>query len=273
MYNCSKKLSFGVIMKIFHQTHNSQGNYSYNVYIYDNVNYTHHFHKNYEIAYVISGKVLFSVNDRMETLSEGEYAFCLSNEIHSIKTLEGSRVWVGVFSEDFVHEFKKRVGNKIGTDFKFRCRESVQRFLSENLIRTDLDNVLLIKSCLYALCSEYLENVELTERDGRRGMLMSDIVEYIEENYKKPITLKDVAAHLGYDYCYLSKAFNRLFSMPFNDYVNTFRTDNAMALLSSGQMSVTEIALESGFQSIRSFNNVFKKQTNMTPAEFRKSKL
>ena len=260
-------------MKIFHQTHNSQGNYNYNVYIYDSVNYTHHFHRNYEIAYVISGNVLFSVNDRQETLSEGDFAFCLSNEIHSVRSLEGARVWIGVFSEDFVHEFKKRIGNRTGESFKFRCSDSVQRFLADNLIRVDLDNILMIKSCLYALCSEYLDKVRLTDRDSRRGVLMADIVEYIEENFKKPITLKDISARLGYDYCYLSKSFNRLFSMPFNDYINTIRIDCAAELLSSTSMSVTAIAMESGFQSIRSFNNVFKKQTGMTPAEFRKKGL
>ena len=99
---------------------------------------------------------------------------------------------------------------------------------------------------------------------------MADIVAYIEENYKKPITLGELSAHLGYDYCYLSKAFKRLFSMPFNDYVNTFRTDCALDLLTKTNMTVTEIAFESGFQSIRSFNYVFKNQTGRSPADFRK---
>jgi YesN/AraC family two-component response regulator len=102
---------------------------------------------------------------------------------------------------------------------------------------------------------------------------MADIVEYIEENFKKPLTLRDISVHLGYDYCYLSKSFNCLFSMPFNDYINTIRIDCATELLSSTAMSITEIAMESGFQSIRSFNNVFQKKIGMTPAEFRKKGL
>ena len=257
-------------MRIFHQTHNSQGNYNYNIYIYDDINYTHHFHRNLEITYVMQGKAVCSVNDRQQIVEEGEFAICLSNEIHSVRTLEDSRIWIGVFSEDFVHEFKKRLGNRTGTDFKFRCSGSVHRFVTENLIKEKVEDVLLIKSCLYAICHEYLAQITLTERDSRRGVLMADIVEYIESNYKKPITLKDISAELGYDYCYLSKAFNKLFSMPFSSYLNTFRTDHALQLLAATNLSVTEIALESGFQSIRSFNNVFKAHTGMTPVEYRK---
>ncbi len=257
-------------MRIFHQTHNSQSNYNYNIFIYDNVSYTHHFHKNYEIAYVLSGKALYSVNDKQQILEEGEFSLCLSNEIHSVKSLDNSKIWIGVFSEDFVHEFKKQIEGKTGSDFRFRCSESVREFLLQNLIINQPDDVLLIKSCLYALCSEYLKSVELVPRDNRRGVLMSDIAEYVEQNYKRNVTLKELSTYLGYDYCYLSKAFNRLFSMPFNDYINTYRTDHAISLLTNTNLTVTEITFESGFQSIRSFNYIFKKQTGLTPAEFRK---
>ena len=257
-------------MKIFHQPHNSQSNYNYNIFIYDNVHYTHHFHKNYEIAYVLKGKALYSVGGRLQTLCEGDFALCLSNEIHSVKTLDNSKIWIGVFSEDFVHEFKKRIEGKTGTDFKFRCSEQINRFLLDNLICSKNEDILLLKSCLYALTSEYLKQIPLTARDDRRGSLMSEIAAYIAENYRKNISLKTLSTHLGYDYCYLSKAFNDMFSMSFTDYLSAFRIDHALSLLTNTSLTVTEIAFESGFQSIRSFNNVFKNQTGITPAEFRK---
>lgn len=257
-------------MRIFHQTHNSQSNYNYNIYIYDQINYAHHFHKNYEIAYVLSGKALYSVNDKQQILEEGDFSICLSNEIHSVKSLDNSRIWVGVFSEDFVHEFKKRVEGKTGIDFKFRCSETVNRFLLDNLINIKTDDILLIKSCLYALTSEYLRQTELTARDDRRGNLMSEIAEYIAKNFRKSISLKTLSAHLGYDYCYLSRAFNDLFSMSFTDYLNTFRIDHSLSLLTNTALTVTEIAFESGFQSIRSFNHVFKKRMGVSPVDYRK---
>lgn len=258
-------------MKVFHQPHNSQRNYNYNVYTYGNANYAPHFHKNYEIAYVLSGQALYSVNGKQQILSEGDFSICLSNDIHSVKSLDHSKLWIGVFSEDFVHEFKKRLGGRTGKDFRFRCEGSVHRFLLENLITKKPDDVMMIKACLYALCSEYLKQVELVPRDNRSGSLMPEIVEYIGENFKRPLTLKEIAEHLGYDYCYLSKAFNSFFSTSFSDYLNNFRIDNAISLLAHTNLTVTEIAFESGFQSIRNFNCVFKKHTGLSPMEFRKT--
>ena len=255
-------------MKIFHQYKNSQGNYNYNIYTYDNINYAPHFHKNYEIICVLSGMVLCSVNSKQQILSEGDFSICLSNEIHSLKSLDHSKVWIGVFSEDFVYEFKKRIGDKTGKDFRFRCSDSVHRFLLENLITEEPNNIMMIKSCLYALCSEYLKRVELVPKDNRGVSLMAEIIEYIEANFKKPLTQKEIAAHLGYDYCYFSKVFNGLFSTTFRNYLNAFRIDNAISLLTHTNLTVTEIAFESGFQSIRNFNHVFKKHTGISPSEF-----
>ena len=256
-------------MPVYHQPANSVGNHNYNVFFYDNVDYDLHFHKNYEIIYVVSGKVACSVNSKMALLGEGDFAFCLSNEIHSIKSVGDSRVWVGVFSEDFIHEFKKYQNGKTGDEFSFRCSAPLMDYLLKNFIKSELSDVFLIKACLYALCSEYLSQISLSEPAEKKATLMSDIVEYIEENYKKNITLAEMAEGLGYEYCYFSRIFNKLFSMNFTDYINIYRFNAACAMLTETDMSMTDIAYESGFQSIRSFNNIFKRLSGVTPREYR----
>ena len=59
--------------------------------------------------------------------------------------------------------------------------------------------------------------------------------------------------------------------MSFNDYVNTYRFNTASEMLITTDASITEIAYESGFQSIRSFNNTFKKLSGLSPSEYRKN--
>ena len=256
-------------MPVYHQPSNSVGNHNYNVFFYDNVDYDLHFHKNYEIIYVVSGKAECSVNSKTKILTAGEFAFCLSNEIHSIKSVGDSRVWVGVFSEDFLHEFKKYQNGKTGDDFSFRCSAPLMEYLLQNFIKRELHDVFLIKACLYALCSEYLSQIRLTEPAEKKANLMSEVVEYIEENYKKNITLAVMAESLGYEYCYFSRIFNKLFAMNFTDYINVYRFNAACAMLTETDMSMTDIAYESGFQSIRSFNSIFKKLSGVTPREYR----
>lgn len=257
-------------MPIFHQPHNSIGNHSYNVYIYESIDYDLHFHKNYELIYVMEGQALCSVSGKCKTLVAGDFAFCLSNELHAIKSVGESKIWIGVFSEDFIHEFKKYQTGKTGADFSFRCEEKLMEYLKNYLLKKELSDVFTIKSCLYAVCSEYLRQITLEESQGTRAELMNRIVDYIEKNYKRPLSLSMLAESLGYEYCYFSKTFNRLFSMNFNDYINIYRFNEACAMLTKTDMSVTDISYESGFQSIRSFNNIFKKLSGVTPRAYRK---
>ena len=257
-------------MYIFHQPHNSMGNHSYNVCVYDRVNYDLHFHKNYEVIYVISGSAICSVNGKTKTLAEGEFAICLSNEIHSIKSVGEAKVWIGVFSADFISEFARCQSGKTGAEFSFRCSESTGAYLRENLIKRSLSDVFLIKSCLYALCSEYLRQIPLESAVEKKSSIMGAIVEYVEKNYKNQISLSTISQSLGYDYCYFSKIFRRLFSMNFNEFLNIYRFNEACALLVDSELSVTAISYESGFQSVRSFNNTFKRYAGVSPSEWRR---
>lgn len=258
-------------MPIFHQPHNSMGNHAYNVFVYDDVDYNLHFHKNYEFIYVMEGQITCCVNNRSQRVSEGEFALCLSNEIHSVKTNGHSRVWIGVFSEDFIREFKKFQKGKTGVDFKFRCEKSVHEYLMRHLVQLQLRDVFMIKSCLYALCGEYLRQIPLKEIDDKQAAIMSDVIAFVEDNYKRAVSLKSLADALGYEYCYFSKMFNRLFSMSFNDYLNTYRFNEACNMLTETEATVTDIAYESGFQSIRSFNHTFKRLAGVSPSEYRKT--
>lgn len=79
-----------------------------------------------------------------------------------------------------------------------------------------------------------------------------------------------MSERLGYNYYYLSKCFHKIFSMSFTDFLNSYRLDAALSMLTETDKDITDIALESGFQSIRSFNEFFKKNIGTTPAKYRK---
>ena len=55
----------------------------------------------------------------------------------------------------------------------------------------------------------------------------------------------------------------------FNSYKNRYRINNACYLLSNSNYSILQCALESGYQSVRSFNRNFKNILGITPAEYR----
>ncbi len=258
-------------MQIYHQPHNSMGNHTYNSYFYDNAEYEPHFHKNYEFIFVTEGQLSCTVNGQTRILDSGSFALCLSNQVHSFNTVGRSKIWVGVFSEDFIYEFKKEMTGKCGVDFCFSCTPKITEFIRENLIKKALTDIFMIKACLYALCSEYLRQIP-TAPLTRQNLLMGDIVEYIDNNYQKSISLHSLADSLGYEYCYFSRLFNQIFSMSFSNYLSVYRFNKACIMLIKTDASITEIAYESGFQSIRSFNDTFKKLAGISPYSYRTNK-
>jgi len=257
---------------LFHQTHNSRGNYSYNAVIYNNVCWQAHFHKNLELIYIYEGEVRCTVGERVARLTAGDFALCLENEVHAMETVGSSRCWVGVFSEDFVHAFAKETHGKIAENFVFRCAPDITAFLRSCLLCKELPPLFLLKSCLYAACSEFARQTKFIPRSAKSGSLMHAVTDYIASNYQKDISLADMAHALGYNYHYLSKSIRRIFDMPFPEFLNSHRLDAALALLTESDREIADIAFESGFGSIRSFNSFFKSHIGMTPATYRREK-
>jgi len=92
----------------YHQLHNSRSNYNYNAFFYNNIHYTPHFHQNFELLYVLSGKVQCTAGTKSAVVCAGEFALFLCNEVHSLHSDGDSRCWIGVFSGDFVHAFQAK---------------------------------------------------------------------------------------------------------------------------------------------------------------------
>ena len=184
---------------VFHQPTNSQGNHSYNSAIYQFTGWESHFHKNFELVYVIEGKITCTANNKTALIKKDEFAMFLSNEIHSIKPHDDAIYWVGVFSGDFVHIFEKQTKNKSGNRLNFSCEESVLQYLRSNLINTSVPPIYILKSCLYAVCNEYIKQVNLSEENNKTFYLLNSVIDYITENYKNKISLSDIAEDLGYN--------------------------------------------------------------------------
>ena len=254
---------------LFHQPQNSMGNYSYNANIFDDVEFLPHFHKNFELIYVLSGQVQCTAGEKTAVLSAGSFAMILSNEIHSLKSVVKSQCWVGVFSGDFVNAFARKVQGKSGSGFVFQCEKNIADFLKVYLIHEQQPSIYLLKACLYAICNEYERQICLCTRTDKSGLLMQTIVDYISQNYKNQISLSRMAESLGYNYHYLSKCFHRIFSMSFTVFLNSYRLEVALALLIETDMDVADIALESGIQSVRNFKAFFKSYTGTTPVKYR----
>lgn len=78
-----------------------------------------------------------------------------------------------------------------------------------------------------------------------------------------------MATALGFSPYALSRAFSSVLHTNFNGYLNGIRLSYARERLENSDRPITEIALDSGFSSLRTFNRVFREQLSMSPREYR----
>ena len=93
---------------------------------------------------------------------------------------------------------------------------------------------------------------------------------FIQLNYSENITNQDVADHVFLTPGYLAKIFKAETGQYISNYINECRIRAAKELLLKSDSSISDIALQSGFDNISYFSTVFKKITGDTPYEFRK---
>lgn len=97
------------------------------------------------------------------------------------------------------------------------------------------------------------------------------VMEYVEENYRESLSLKEVAEHSYITYYYLSRNFREMFGMNFYDYLNQVRLKHVTSDLLYTNKSITQIAIDNGYGSASAFNRIFRQHFQMTPIEYKKS--
>lgn len=250
---------------LIYQPTNSLSNHNYNAVIYENANWYMHFHKNLELVYVIEGEVKAFLNENEYNLVKNDFFLVLPNQIHGYASVGNSKIWIGVFSEDYVREFNQITKNKIGDNPIFNCSDEELLFLKSCLLKTEPPDLITLKSCLYFACGRYLKSTNLKDFKNQDDGVIYKIIEYTENNFKNDITLKKMALDLGYEYHYLSRKFNNFFHMNFRNFVNQYRFEYAQNLILNKNLTMAQIAMESGFGSIRNFNRIYKIFSNSPP--------
>lgn len=254
---------------MIYQAHNSNSANYFQCVRYENFFFVPHIHRHPELIYVKSGEVDVDLGDRCERVRAGEYALIFSNCRHGYSTQETSLVYVCIFSEDHVPAFAKKIKGMLPKSIRFSCRPSVTDFAERELFRDGvIPEPMLLKAALYAVLGEFLQGAELEPATGGNDELIDRMIRYIGEHYSGNISLDSMAAELGYEKHYLSRCFNTKLKSGFSQYVNWYRIDQAKNLLTNTELSVSEIAFQCGFHTIRSFNRAFLQIAGMAPREF-----
>ena len=99
---------------------------------------------------------------------------------------------------------------------------------------------------------------------------LADAIIYIKTHLRESPSLEETARQVNISASYLSKVFVSHLKTSFSEFVINEKISFAQKLLADSDLSMTEIAGEAGFSSHSYFSDCFKRNTGMTPMQFRK---
>jgi AraC family transcriptional regulator, melibiose operon regulatory protein len=121
-----------------------------------------------------------------------------------------------------------------------------------------------------ALTERHHEQVNRVPVNLTNVNIVEKIAIYVAQNYASSITVSNIGNAMGLHPDYANTIFKKAFGSTLSDYITAERISHAQRKLLTTETSITEIAFESGFNSIGRFNAAFRKINGCTPREFKK---
>lgn len=98
------------------------------------------------------------------------------------------------------------------------------------------------------------------------------IIAYVQEHFREPINLNDIAGKLGLEKEYFCRFFKKYMNMSFLQYLNEIRVSHIYQDLENTSLSIAEIMEKNGFTNQKLFNRTFKSLYGCTPSSVRKNR-
>ena len=131
---------------------------------------------------------------------------------------------------------------------------------------------MLISGYLNLIGAKVLAESQLEAATQSDFPLYQKVITYLAEHYTEDITLSTLAQLFGYNEKYLSHALHTLTGIHFRQFLTFYRVNHAKQLLQSQpDRSIAEIAMQSGFAAMNTFQRAFKDVCGITPSEYRKN--
>lgn len=251
-------------------------------------------HDFWEMVYVDRGCVQIRSDERESTLSQGEIVFHRPNEFHAIRALDSSpNFFVVSFvcnspAMQYFEGFQTKLDGMLKGFISSVIEESENTYEipkndpllkqlkrredaavgGEQLIKTYLEQLLIF---LIRGITKKGENKLFPTKESMEGHLVTAVKELINAHGEAPLHVSEICRTLGYSKSYLSKLFRTQTGETIAHYATTVKMKRAKHLIRDGHLNFAQISDRLGFDNPQYFSFVFKRQTGMTPTEFKQS--
>lgn len=249
-----------------------------------------HWHEEIELLYQLNGRSDIQIDGKKYQIQNKLLTVIDSRQVHSIHTYSDTSMFI------CVHISKKLIEKYIPDidlyriycipddipDSQFPEYLSVCRQM-EDLLRlyiTDkpawqMESEGIILQVLAQLIRHFSrksapDEIGLSSADRTSFNRIRDVITYVEEHFREPISLQDIAGHLSLGREYFCRFFKKNMGMSFLRYLNEVRVSHVYQDLEQTDAPIAEIAEKNGFHNQKLFNRTFREVYGCTPSAVRR---
>lgn len=255
-----------------------------------------HFHSTMEITLIMDGEGFYKINDSKHSFVGGDCFIFDSMEPHNIFSTR-STSHLKYLSINFLPSF---VSSLEISDFNLQylapfyftdrsckiphtayCAPMILNLFKDiqtSLYTKEEGYSLMVKAQLFTLLAHIAHHYQghytsISSAKQKTPVLQDSftkVLDYIEKNLTQDITIDQLSQIAAMNRYYFSTFFKKHMSESPVQYITRKRINLAIQLLKNNNLSVLEVALQSGFNNAANFNRAFKQLTGYSPSEYRK---
>jgi len=247
-----------------------------------------HWHDCVEVLCFLEGRALQQINECVFEVKANDVVVVNYGVIHSTKCEKNQacKVLVLKFMPQLINESVSFIDSKYihmflsnSTDYKYYIENIVTKdsklhrifetLLNEYTVRGKAYEI-IIKGYIYQIIGMLIRNgnIDIMTQEIDKDLYdeMKPVINYLEQNYMKPIHMKAVAKMNNMSYSYFSRNFKKAIGRNFKEFLDCVRIFEADKLMVSTSMNIATIAYEVGYNNVSSFNRVYKRVKGTVPS-------
>ena len=250
--------------------------------------FSEHWHMSAEFILAMKDHSCYSVGKDIYQLNTGDVLLIWPTELHSVIDTPEKASLILQFDDTIIagnndlslslpviqsiHLISARDEPELNRRVAALMLDSLRVFESKDFFQ-DTRIKINIYQILLTLCRHEMERSGSITDEGARSQMTLRVIRsacaYIARNCDRNLTQQEVADYAGFSYYHFSRLFKEYTSSSFSEYLARQRINRAVQQLGTTSVSITEIAYRAGFQSISSFNRVFRSYMHCSPREYR----
>lgn len=253
-------------------------------------------HTSLEIFMCVKGEGKYYIGNKAYEFCKGDIFVIGNNELHKSEIMEGGAfdAFIIMFApesfltnrylggkdlldifygrtEKFCHKYtpdpeKQIIYENISKIILSEYEQKKENYLTS--ISTLLIWFLIDLDRSYNINGDLGISYEMNDR-LKHKKIITEVLNFVEINYKSDINLGQLANDLYVNQAYLSREFKKITGYSMIKFITNKRIREARELLRNSDMSISEVAITVGYNNITHFHTMFKKEIGISPKEFR----